>query len=70
MNRISPNTLQPITGKFHYGHKPGSEYGRARDAAKAEGTMSREDFIKHQNDPEKYQTEDAYENMSHRHEQC
>jgi hypothetical protein len=66
---IDPNTGQviPKGGPFHYGHKPGHEYWRARDWARENG-LSREDFIAHQNNADNYQIEDPSSNMSHRYE--
>ncbi|MDA0632516.1 GH-E family nuclease [Nonomuraea sp. MCN248] len=66
---IDPNTGQiiPKGGPFHYGHKPGHEYWRARDLAREKG-LSREEFIASQNNPDHYQIEDPYNNMSHQYE--
>ncbi|MFC4900492.1 GH-E family nuclease [Streptosporangium amethystogenes subsp. fukuiense] len=66
---IDPNTGQiiPKGGPFHYGHKPGHEYWRARDMAR-ENNLSREQFIAHQNNADNYQIEDPSSNMSHRYE--
>ncbi|MFE7355012.1 HNH/ENDO VII family nuclease, partial [Streptomyces sp. NPDC057543] len=66
---IDPNigVLIPVGGPFHYGHKPGYEYWRSRDRAKAE-EWTREEFIKYENIPSHYWIEDPDSNMSHEHE--
>jgi large repetitive protein len=68
-NFIDPNTGQsiPAAGPFHYGHRPGFEYWRNRDRARAEG-WTREEFIEFENDPSHYWIEDPSSNMSHKYE--
>ncbi|MFF3920173.1 LamG-like jellyroll fold domain-containing protein [Streptomyces sp. NPDC001852] len=69
-NFIDPNTGQsiPSEGPFHYGHKPGYEYWRNRDMAQAKN-WTRQQFVDFENDPDHYQIEDPYNNMSHQYEQ-
>ncbi|MEZ0090418.1 HNH/ENDO VII family nuclease [Streptacidiphilus sp. EB129] len=68
-NFIDPNTGQsiPKEGPFHYGHKPGAEYWRARDQAQQQG-LTWDQFIEQQNNPDDYQIEDPYNNLSHKYE--
>ncbi|WP_163571925.1 GH-E family nuclease [Fodinicola feengrottensis] len=69
-NYIDPNTFQiiPADGPFHFGHRPGFEYWRNRDMARA-NNWSRSQFIEFENDPSHYWIEDPYNNMSHKYEQ-
>lgn len=65
---IDPNTGQPIDGTPDFGHKPGNEFWREKQAAEAEG-LTQEQFNDRMNDPDKYQLEDPSSNRSHRYEQ-
>jgi hypothetical protein len=67
---IDPNTekIIPKGGPFHFGHKPGFEWRKTRDKARAEG-WTREQVVEHENNPDIYQIEDPLENISHRHEE-
>jgi hypothetical protein len=66
---IDPNTGQVISkeGPFDYGHKPGYEWWRTRDRARAEG-WTREQVIEFENDPSHYEIEDLSSNRSHEYE--
>ena len=65
---IDPNTGKPIEGKPDLGHKPGHEYWREKEKAKAEG-LSQKEFNDRMNNPDKYQLEDPSSNRSHQYEQ-
>jgi hypothetical protein len=66
---VDPNTnrVVPKTGPYHFGHKPGFEWWRTRDRARAEG-WTREQVVEHENNPDIYQIEDPASNVSHEHE--
>lgn len=66
---IDPNTGQviPREGPFDYGHKPGFEWWRTQELARAEG-WTREEIIEYENDPDHYQIEDPSANRGHQFE--
>ncbi|MCB0104925.1 MAG: HNH/ENDO VII family nuclease, partial [Caldilineaceae bacterium] len=64
---IDPNTLLPIDGKPHLGHKFGNEFWREAKQAQEEG-LTQKQFNNRMNDPSKYQLEDPASNRSHRYE--
>jgi HNH/ENDO VII superfamily nuclease with conserved GHE residues len=64
---IDPNTMKPIDGKPDFGHKPGHEYWREAEKAKAKG-WTQEQFNDHMNNPDFYQLEDLSSNRSRRFE--
>jgi hypothetical protein len=64
---IDPNTGRPIDGRPDFGHKPGNEFWREREAAEAEG-ITQQRFNERMNNPDKYQLEDPSSNRSHRYE--
>jgi hypothetical protein len=65
---IDPNTGQPIEGTPDFGHKPGNEFWREKQAGQSEG-LTQQQFNDRMNDPNKYQLEDPSSNRSHRYEQ-
>jgi RHS repeat-associated protein len=63
---IDPYTRMP-TDRPIFGHKPGYEFWRLKQAAEAEG-VSQELFNESLNNPEFYEIQDYWENASHAHE--
>jgi hypothetical protein len=61
-----PNTGEviPKDGPFDFGHKPGFEWWRTQERARAEG-WTREQVIEYENDPSHYQVEEPGSNRSH-----
>jgi hypothetical protein len=66
---IDPNTgkVIPKEGPFDYGHKPGFEWWRTQQTARAQG-WTRQDLIEYENDPNHYQIEDPSANRSGRYQ--
>jgi hypothetical protein len=48
-------------------HKEGHEFWREKNLAEAEG-LTQKQFNERMNNPDLYQIEEPYENMSHKHE--
>lgn len=66
---IDPNSKKviPKAGPFHFGHRPGFEWWKTRDRARAE-KWTRERVVEHENNPDIYQIEDPGTNVSHEYE--
>ncbi|WP_352464774.1 MULTISPECIES: GH-E family nuclease [unclassified Mesorhizobium] len=56
-----------LDGTPDFGHKPGNEFWREKQAAESEG-LTQEQFNDLMNDPDKYELEDPSANRSHMYE--
>jgi hypothetical protein len=65
---IDPNTFQPIAdGFWDIGHKTGYEFRNLRSYGQSQN-MTREQFLDFLNNPDFYQIEDHFSNISHKFE--
>lgn len=64
---LDANTGLPINGKHDLGHKPGHEFRKEAQKAKADG-LTQAEFNERMNDPKYYQIEDPSSNRSHQFE--
>jgi hypothetical protein len=62
---VDPNTTEPITGNYDFGHKPEFKFSTDQAAARAEG-WDPQVWRDYQNHPEHYHVEDWRSNRSHR----